>query len=144
MNSQPSSAMENGLTSQLIPTVTAMPRQCSRTSPSAPKSIFSSIGTIISQISAATGRFTCATSAAPMAWKTPGSAWPSSDAGNDAQRHPDRQEALEGAERRRPRLGMSMRGRLTAAHGARPPVGSPDGRQTPLAGKPRPQQFSVR
>ena len=29
MNSQPSSAIENGLTSQLIPTVTAMPRQCS-------------------------------------------------------------------------------------------------------------------
>jgi hypothetical protein len=69
--------MENGLTSQLIPTVTAMPRQCARTSPRAPRSIFSSMGTIISQIRAATGRLTCATSAAAMAAKTPGSAWPS-------------------------------------------------------------------
>ena len=35
MNSQPSSAIENGLTSQLTPTVEAMPRQCCPTSPSA-------------------------------------------------------------------------------------------------------------
>ena len=35
MNSQPSSAIENGLTSQLTPTVAAMPRQWLRTCPSA-------------------------------------------------------------------------------------------------------------
>ena len=33
MNSQPSSAMENGLISQFTPTVAAMPRQCWPTSP---------------------------------------------------------------------------------------------------------------
>ena len=76
MNSQPSNAIENGLTSQLTPTVTAMPRQCSRTWPSAPRSMRSSMGTIISQISAATGRLTCATSAAAMALTAAGRAWP--------------------------------------------------------------------
>ena len=100
MNSQPSSAIENGLTSQLMPTVTAMPRQCCPTCPSAAKSIFSSIGTIISQTSTATGRLTCATSAAPMAVNGAGQQWPS-DAGDDAQRHPERQIPLEHAERRR-------------------------------------------
>ena len=77
MNSQPSSAMENGLTSQLMPTVVAMPRQCWPTSPRARGSIFSSIGTIISQTRMATGRFTCATVASPIAWKAPGITWPS-------------------------------------------------------------------
>jgi hypothetical protein len=43
------------LTSQLMATVTAMPRHCSATRCRAPKSTFSSIGTIISQIRAATG-----------------------------------------------------------------------------------------
>ena len=77
MNSQPSSAIENGLTSQLTPTVAAMPRQCSRTCPSAPRSILSSIGTIISQTSTATGRLTCATSPRRAHGTGPGSAWPS-------------------------------------------------------------------
>ena len=77
MNSQPSNAMENGFTSQLIPTVVAMPRQCRPTSAKARGSIFSSIGTIISHTRMATGRFTCATVASPIAWNTPGTAWPS-------------------------------------------------------------------
>ena len=77
MNSQPSSAIENGLISQLTTSVTPMPRQCRPTSASARGSIFSSIGTIISQTRMATGRFTCATVALPIAWNTPGTAWPS-------------------------------------------------------------------
>jgi hypothetical protein len=60
MNSQPSSAIENGFTAQLMNSVTPMPRQCSLHLPSAAKSIFSSIGMIISQISTATGRLTLA------------------------------------------------------------------------------------
>jgi hypothetical protein len=56
MKVQPSSAMEKRFTSQFIPTVAAMPRQCAETRRSAPKSIYSSIGTIISQTSSATGR----------------------------------------------------------------------------------------
>ena len=39
--------MENGLIPQLMKSVTPMPRQCSRTRCSAPKSIFSSIGTVV-------------------------------------------------------------------------------------------------
>ena len=77
MNSQPSSAIENGLTAQLMNRVTPMPRQCSFTWCSAPRSIFSSIGTIISQISTATGRLTWATSARPIAWNGAGNQWPS-------------------------------------------------------------------
>ena len=77
MNSQPSNAMLNGLTSQLMPTVTAMPRHCSATRCSAPKSTLSSIGTIISQISTATGILTSATVMRPSAWKGPGSSRPS-------------------------------------------------------------------
>ncbi len=77
MKTVPSSAIENGLTAQLTNSVTPMPRQCSRTPPSAPKSIFSSIGTIISQTRAATGRFTLAISAAATAAKAPGTRWPS-------------------------------------------------------------------
>ncbi len=45
--------------------------------PSAAKSIFTSIGTIISQINAATGKLTRAISAPPIAWKTGGMRWPS-------------------------------------------------------------------
>ena len=67
MNSQPSSAMENGLTAQLTNSVTPMPRQWRPTSPSAVKSILSSIGMTISQIRTATGRLTLAISAAPIA-----------------------------------------------------------------------------
>ena len=37
----------------------------------------SSIGTIMSHTSTATGRLTCATVASPMTRKTPGSSWPS-------------------------------------------------------------------
>lgn len=62
MNSHASSAIENGLTSQFTATVTATPRQCSATRPSEPKSILSSIGTIMAQINTATTMFTCATS----------------------------------------------------------------------------------
>ena len=77
MNSEPSSAIENGLTAQLMNSVTPTPRQCSRTWPSAPKSIFRSIGTIISQTSPATGRLTRAISALAMAANTLGSRCPS-------------------------------------------------------------------
>ena len=76
MKSQPSSAIEKGLTAQLTNSVTPMPRQCWRTWCSAPKSTFSSIGMIITQISSPTGRLTWATSMRPMAWKGPGSIWP--------------------------------------------------------------------
>ncbi len=77
MKSHASSAMENGLTAQLTSSVTPMPRQCRRTSPSAAKSIFISIGTIMSQISTATGRLTRAISCSPIAAKRPGSQCPS-------------------------------------------------------------------
>ena len=77
MNSQPSSAIENGLTSQFIPTVAAIPRQWPRTRPSAARSTLSSIGTTISQTSAATGRLTSAAVASPTARNRPGAACPS-------------------------------------------------------------------
>ena len=50
--------------------VTPMPRQCVRTCPSAAKSIRTSIGMIISQISMATGRLTWTTSAVLMVSNT--------------------------------------------------------------------------
>ena len=59
--------MLKGLISQLMPTVTAMPRHCSATWCNAPKSTLSSIGTIISQISTATGMLTSATFMRPSA-----------------------------------------------------------------------------
>src|ERR1019366_2613504 len=77
MKNQPNAAIENGFTAQLMKSVTPMPRQCSLTWPKAAKSILISIGTILSQIKAATGRLTFAISAAPIAWKTPGMRWPS-------------------------------------------------------------------
>src|SRR5579875_1339621 len=77
MKSQPSAAMENGFTAQLIKSVTPIPRQCSRTCPRAVKSIFTSIGMIMSQMRTATGRLTCAISAAPIAWKMFGRKCPS-------------------------------------------------------------------
>ena len=77
MNSQPSSAMLNGLTSQLMPTVTAMPRHASATRCSAVKSTLTSIGTIISQISSATGRLTSAMVMRPSAWNGSGARRPS-------------------------------------------------------------------
>ena len=88
MNSHPSSAIEKGFTSQLTPTVTATPRQCLLTCPSAAGSILSSIGMIISQISTATGKLTSATVAAPIAWNTAGIALPEGDSGDDAERDP--------------------------------------------------------
>ena len=72
MKIEPSNAIENGFTAQLMNSVTPTPRQCSRTWPSAPKSIFSSIGMIISQTSPATGRLTRATSALAMVANSPG------------------------------------------------------------------------
>ena len=69
--------MEKGFTAQFTATVTAMPRQCRRTSCIARKSIFISIGMIITQMSAPTGRLTCASSSRPSAWNNPGSHWPS-------------------------------------------------------------------
>ena len=77
MNTQASSAIENGFTAQLMNRVTPMPRQCRRTWPSAPKSTLTSMGITMTQISSPTGRFTWATSSRPMAWKTPGSHCPS-------------------------------------------------------------------
>ncbi len=76
MNIEPSNAIENGFTAQLMNNVTPTPRQCSRTWPSAPKSIFSSIGMIISQTSPATGRLTRAISALAMAANRPGNKCP--------------------------------------------------------------------
>jgi hypothetical protein len=67
MKNQPRSAIENGFTSQFTNSVTPIPRTCRLTCPSAPKSIFRSIGTIISQMSAPTGMLTCATAIAPSA-----------------------------------------------------------------------------
>ena len=113
MNSQPSSAIENGLTAQLMNSVTPMPRQCSVTWCSAPKSIFSSIGMIISQISTATGRLTWATSARADRLERRRQPVAERDAGDDAERHPERQVALEQTERR-PRLS-----RVDAARAAR-------------------------
>src|SRR5690606_37469238 len=77
MNTQASSAIENGLTAQLMNKVTPIPRQCCPTSCSAPKSTRSSIGTIITQMSKPTGRLTLANSSRPTAWTGPGRAWPS-------------------------------------------------------------------
>lgn len=77
MKIQPSSAIENGFTAQLMKSVTPMPRQCAFTCPSAAKSIFSSIGMIITQISTPTGTLTLATSSDAMPRNTPGSHWPS-------------------------------------------------------------------
>ena len=77
MNSHASSAIEKGLTAQLTNSVTPMPRTCWRTWCKAAKSTLTSIGMIITQISTPTGRLTCATSIAPMAWNTPGMKWPS-------------------------------------------------------------------
>ena len=72
MNSQPSRAIEKGFTAQLTNSVTPTPRQCSETPRNARRSILISIGMIISQISTATGRLTCATSIRPTAWNAPG------------------------------------------------------------------------
>ena len=77
MKTQPSSAIEKGLTAQLTNSVTPMPRQWLATCCRAPKSTFSSIGTIITQISRPTGRLTFAISIRPSACTGSGKAWPS-------------------------------------------------------------------
>ena len=56
MKIQPSKTIEKGLTAQLTNRVTAISRQWLFTWLNAPKSTFSSIGTIITQISRPTGR----------------------------------------------------------------------------------------
>ena len=57
-NSQASSAIENGFTSQLTNSVTSRPRGRFPTSRMAPKSTFIIIGTIISQMRTAIGTLT--------------------------------------------------------------------------------------
>ncbi len=73
----PSTAIENGLTAQLTSKVTPMPRHWAPTPRRAPKSTFINIGTIISQISPATGRLMLATCIAPSAAKARGNRCPS-------------------------------------------------------------------
>ena len=72
-----SRAMENGLIAQLMNSVTPTPRQCCLTSTRERKSILSSIGRIISQMSTATGRFTRAISMAPSESNAGGNSLPS-------------------------------------------------------------------
>jgi hypothetical protein len=69
--------MLKGLTAQLTPSVTRMPRQYCWTLPSAAKSILSSIGTIMSQMSTATDRLMCATAILHTVSKNPGRVFPS-------------------------------------------------------------------
>ena len=77
MKIQARSAIEKGFTAQFTKSVTPIPFQCAFTWCSAPKSILRSIGTIITQMSAPTGRFTFATSRRPMAANAPGNTRPS-------------------------------------------------------------------
>jgi len=72
MKNVPSNAIENGFTAQLMNSVTPTPRARATTPPRAPKSILSSIGMIISQMSTAMGRLTFATSQLATVAKTPG------------------------------------------------------------------------
>jgi len=83
------------LTAQLMNRVTPMPRQCRPTSLSAAKSILISMGMIISQISAATGRLTLAISAAPDGVKNARRQLAERHAGDDAQRDPQGEIAFE-------------------------------------------------
>ncbi len=69
--------MEKGFTSQFTPRVTAMPRQWRATWPMAVKSTRRSMGTIMAQMSSATGMLTCATSMLPSRRNGPGSTAPS-------------------------------------------------------------------
>src|ERR1700693_1738268 len=95
MNSEPSNAIENGFTAQLMNSVTPTPRQCSRTCPSAPKSIFSSIGMIISQTSPATRQMAPRNSRARNGREQPGQEMPECDARHDTERHPEREITFE-------------------------------------------------
>ncbi len=68
--------MEKGFTSQFTNSVTPMPRRCAFTWCRAPKSTFTSMGMIITQMSRPTGMLTRATSILPSAWKGAGIVWP--------------------------------------------------------------------
>ena len=100
MNSQASSAIENGLTTQLTNSVTPMPRKCCRTSCSAPKSTFSSIGMIITQMSRPDRQVDLRHLHAADGLERAREHLAERDADDDAQEHPDRQVALEDAHRR--------------------------------------------
>ena len=69
--------MVKGLIAQFTARVMPIPRQCRATWPKAAKSIFTSMGMIISQIRMATGRLTLASSMALTALNRPGMSWPS-------------------------------------------------------------------
>ena len=76
MKIQASSAIENGFTSQLTPTVEAMPRQCCPTSREGREIDLEQHRDIMSQTSTATGILTCATVASPRR-KDARQHWPS-------------------------------------------------------------------
>ena len=69
--------MEKGFTAQFTNRVTPMPRQWAFTWCMAAKSIFISMGMIITQMSRPTGTLTRATSMRPSAWNSGGKSWPS-------------------------------------------------------------------
>jgi hypothetical protein len=58
--------MENGFTNQLTNRVTPIPFTCRRIWPKAPKSTFTSMGMIMTQIRMPTGKLTWATDRLPM------------------------------------------------------------------------------
>ena len=99
MKSQASSAIENGLTRPVDEQGYADAAHVLRDLAAVqPKSIFSSIGMIITQISRPTGRLTCATlHLRRRAWKAPGSALAEHNAAEDAQKHPDGQVTFKQA-----------------------------------------------
>ena len=72
-----SQALRTTITEAAMKSVTPIPRQCDFTCPRAEKSILSSIGIIITQMSTPTGMLTFATSIAATDWKNPGSICPS-------------------------------------------------------------------
>ena len=107
MKSQPRNAIENGFTAQLMKSVTPMPRQCSLTCDNAAKSIFTSMGMIISQIRTATGRLTLAISAEPIDVEDGGKEVPERDPGNDAKSDPDGEIAFESGHGQTRSFGVS-------------------------------------
>jgi hypothetical protein len=100
MNSQPSSAMVKGLTAQFTNSVMPMPAFCSLTSCIEPKSIFISIGMIITQISRPTGMLTWAISSPPSAWKRRGTTGRAAMPATMQRTTQRRQVALEKADAR--------------------------------------------
>ena len=95
MKSQPSAAIENGFTAQLMNSVTPMPRQCSRTLPRAAKSILTSIGMIISQISDGDRQVDVRELGRADRLEDAREAVAERDARDDAQRDPEGQIAFE-------------------------------------------------